>query len=976
MKWQRKNVRLLLFAVAVILVGGNSFSQNRVIIQGRVLDASGGAPLWGVNVRLKGSSLGASTDDKGNFLISNIPVGTYTLLFSYLGYENVEREVKVEANTTATVEVRLAESVINGQEVVVTAQMQGQEAAINQQLTSNSIVNVLSQDRIRELPDQNAAEAISRLPGISVERDGGEAEKVIIHGLDPKYSNITINGEKIPSTDLEDRSVDLSSISSDMLAGVEVFKSPTPDRDGDAIGGTVNFAMKKASDEPSMDIRMEGGYNALQQDYGNYKGSLTYGSRYFDNALGMVVTGSLQRVNRSSDGQDETYSLSYEPVPGAPIPYKIDDMQLVDINEIRKRYGASVALDYDMGVDNSFFLTGFWSETDRDEESRKQNFNIEESRLQYDYLDHVLGTQLFTLSLNGSHHILLPVVGILDVDWRASSSQSDQKDPGELSAQFFQMGLPGVVADQGPSNVPPSVTLDPSNTTLYSMTYLTESVVDKNSTFQLDAKNNFSWGDLFSGYLKFGGKASLKARERGISQIISNTSIQTGLGLQIYEDPSAFYRTFPLTSDVNHKVLMSGFLSSSDQIGKFLNGKYPGWPTLSGPALHAFWDNMRYYVIPNSGLAPIFDNDQSDVNDQLTAGQSYTADEQIYAGYVMAEFDIGTDLMILPGFRYEKTVNDYKTLFGMNETTGEETPSIVGVQDSTGKGSSAEWLPMVQMRLNVLEGMAIRASAAKTLSRPNFYDLVPYEEINTSSSPKTIEKGNPSLLDVTASNYDLSLSLFNEYGLFTVGGFYKSLDNVSYTRTSYIFSGTYKGFEIIQPVNAADPSTVYGGEVEVQANLTILPKPFDGLIVYGNLALMKSRTLYPRFQVTNQVVPVPPFVVVSVVDTVRAAPMPGQADKTGNLTLGYEKGGFSGRLSFVFQGKSLAVVGTRAETDGYTNPYYRWDLALQQRLFGNISIYFNLDNITAVEDVSSNERYVTAEQYYGQTAELGLRYKF
>ncbi|HTR81336.1 MAG TPA: TonB-dependent receptor [Bacteroidota bacterium] len=976
MKAEKRSLQLFFCVAALIFLSENCFSQNRVVIGGRVVDAAGGAPLWGVNVRVKGTALGASTNDKGNFEISNISPGTYTLIFSYVGYSTVEREVKADANTTPNVEVSLSESVITGQEVVITAQMKGQQAAMNQQITSNSIVNVLSQDRIRELPDQNAAEAISRLPGISVERDGGEAEKVIIHGLDPKYSNITINGEKIPSTDLEDRSVDLSSISSDMLAGVEVYKSPTPDRDGDAIGGTVNFAMKKAGDDPSMDMRMEGGYNALEQDHGDYKGSVTLSRRLLDNALGMVVTGSVQKVNRSSDGQEEVYSLSYEPVPGAPIPYKIDDMRLVDTREIRKRYGASLALDYDLGVDNSFFLTGFWSKTDRDEARRRQRFNVEEARLEYDYLDHDLGTQLFTLSLNGNHHILLPVVGILDVDWRASISQSDQKNPGELSGRFFQYGIPGAVANEGPSNLPPSVTLDPNNTSLYSMTYLTESVVDKNSTYQLDAKNNFAWGDWLSGYLKFGGKASLKARERNVSQILSNTSIATNLGLAIYNNPTAFYRTFPLTTDVNHKVLMSGFLSSDDQIGEFLNGKYPSWPSLSGTALHDFWNNMRYYTFPSSSLAPIFDNNQSDEDDQLAAGQSYSADEGVYAGYIMAEFNIGAGFMILPGVRYERTGTDYKTLFGMNETTGEETPNIVNVQDSTGKGSSDEWLPMVQMRLNVMDGVALRASAAKTLSRPNFYDLVPYEEINASSSPKTIEKGNPSLKDVSASNYDLSLSFFNDYGLVTLGGFYKSLEDVSYTRTSYIFSGTYKGYEIIQPVNAADPSTVYGGEIEVQANLTLLPKPFDGLIVYGNIALMKSRTLYPRFQVTNLVTPVPPFLVVSVVDTVRSAPMPGQADKTGNLTLGYERGGFSGRLSFVFQGRSLAVVGTRAETDGYTDPYYRWDLALQQKIFGGISIYFNLDNITAVEDRSSNERYVTLEQYYGQTAELGLRYKF
>jgi outer membrane receptor protein involved in Fe transport len=139
---------------------------------------------------------------------------------------------------------------------------------------------------------------------------------------------------------------------------------------------------------------------------------------------------------------------------------------------------------------------------------------------------------------------------------------------------------------------------------------------------------------------------------------------------------------------------------------------------------------------------------------------------------------------------------------------------------------------------------------------------------------------------------------------------------------------------------------------------------------------MKSKTLYPRFQVTNQVITKPPFLIVSVVDTVREAPMPGQADKMGNLTLGYERGGFSGRLSLVFQGRSLAIVGTRAETDGYTDAYYRWDLAVQQKVLHGISLFFNVNNITAAADQSSNQRFLTAEQYYGWGAELGVRYRF
>ncbi|HTY37959.1 MAG TPA: carboxypeptidase-like regulatory domain-containing protein, partial [Bacteroidota bacterium] len=640
-------VRTVLAMSALVVLPVVGVAQNTGVLAGRVLDTADGSALWGVNVTIKGTSMGASTDDNGRFKISNVPPGTFTLVFSYLGYEKVEREVRLERGSAASIDVSLKQSVIIGQEVVVTAQLKGQQEAINQQLSSNSIVNIVSQERIRELPDQNAAEAISRLPGITVQRDGGEAQKVIIRGLSPKFSNITINGEKVPSTDLEDRSVDLSSVSSDMLAGIEVYKSPTADKDGDAIGGTVNFAMKKAPDDPSMDVKIQGGNNSLENYYGDYRASLNYSQRFFKSALGLVLTGNVQQANRGSDAQEESYSLSTEPTPGSPVPYQIDDMRLVDRKEIRKRYGTSFALDFTPGQNHSLFMTGFWSKTDRDETRRRRRYNVQEAREEYDFLDHLIGTQLFTLGLNGTHSLTLPIAGMLDVDWRISASQSDQKNPFELDARFFQMGLPGVIANQGPEQVPSSVTSDMSNTWLKEMTYASERVIDKNQTAQLSARTNYSWGESVSGYLKFGGKASFKSRERTNTQILSNTILETNLGTVIYSNPSAFYRSFPLTADINHKLLMSGFVAPDDQIGPFLQGKYQTWPTLSSSAIHAFYDNMKNWVNP-SGIA-LFDNSLARIEDQLATDDSYTAKENVAAGYIMTEINIGRSFMILPG---------------------------------------------------------------------------------------------------------------------------------------------------------------------------------------------------------------------------------------------------------------------------------------------------------------------------------------
>ena len=118
--------------------------------------------------------------------------------------------------------------------------------AINKQLAAKSLVNVVSSDRIQELPDANAAESVARVPGVTIKREGGEGNKVVIRGLSPKYNSITVDGTRLASTDADDRSTDLSMISQYMLDGIEVTKAGTPELDGDVLGGSVNFLLKKA----------------------------------------------------------------------------------------------------------------------------------------------------------------------------------------------------------------------------------------------------------------------------------------------------------------------------------------------------------------------------------------------------------------------------------------------------------------------------------------------------------------------------------------------------------------------------------------------------------------------------------------------------------------------------------------------------------------------------------------------------------
>lgn len=251
---------------------------------------------------------------------------------------------------------------------------------------------------------------------------------------------------------------------------------------------------------------------------------------------------------------------------------------------------------------------------------------------------------------------------------------------------------------------------------------------------------------------------------------------------------------------------------------------------------------------------------------------------------------------------------------------------------------------------------------------------MPWERIGFFAN--TIERGNADLEHSTAWNYDIFLSFYNRLGLFTIGGFYKEVEAIDYIRQTRIAEGDFNGFQVTEPVNAKGTSTVYGFEVELQANLRFLPNPLDGIVLYANYTRIYSETFFPFFEIGPRS-PDPPFRPV-IIDTVRTGRLPGQADYIANLSIGYEKGGFSGRLSMIYQGSSLQRIETRGELDGFTNAFARWDLAVQQKIGRGISFYLNVNNLTDRSEAAflGIETFSTVEEFFGWTADLGVRYKF
>lgn len=923
------------------------YAENEGTIIGTVFDELTGDPLIGANIYIEETTRGAASNREGNFRITQLPLNQdIILVVSFLGYESTRDTLHLDSPTPIEIVLHLKPDILRMRdEVVVTSQLLGQASAIRDQLSSNTIVNVVSQDRIRDLPDQNAAESIGRLPGVSLQRDAGEGSKVAIRGLSPRFTSITINGERIPSTDPEDRSVDLSMISSDILAGIELYKSLTPDRDADAVGGTVNFVVRKAPRGFQGDIRLQPGYNSHVDEYGQYRGSASVSNRVLDNKLGFVVSGNVQRANRSSDLLDAGYIFTREQRAGEERAIvSVNNLNLNERFEIRHRYGGSLALDYELPGGNLMYNV-FWSETDREEVLWRKRYRVGSSYVEHWLRDRQVNTSMISHNIRGEHTFKW-----FELDWRGSFSQTNLHIPFSHDAQFREVGAfqSDLIDDEGPELIQLGARNNLDNT-IFLQAFLDEEwIKDRDATLQTDITVPFSVSRNVTGYIKSGLKYREKNRDR---DKIQNFTAPFAIDRIGSENPDMF------DLDRNDRVLISNFISSYEP-HDILEGQYQMNVRLDRGLIDDFLRTFRDKYNPN-GLMDLED---------------YDASEKIGAGYLMAEVNLGQKVMLLGGVRLENTRTSYHTVVGDVVST-DQGVYIVNPKDTTGGQNYTELFPMMHLRYKPTNWFDIRLAATRSMSRPNYFNLVPWERI--SHLQNLLERGRDDLLHTTAWNYDVYFSFYNYLGLFTIGGFYKELENIDYIRTSRVREpGPTLGYMLTQPENAEGITTVHGFEIELQTNLRLLPSPFDGIVLYANYSYIESETFYPLMRIGERS-PDPPFQPI-IIDTVRAARMPGQAKQIANFSIGYEKRGFSGRISMIFQDETLDYISSREELDGYTNPYTRWDLILQQDIGYGLSLMFNINNLTNLPEEASLgiREFATREEYFGWTVDFGIRYRF
>ncbi len=976
---------LILFVLGFNIVQ----AQQSGKIMGTVSDQDTGDPLPGANVFLEGTSLGAATTTDGTYIIRQVVPGNYNMIIRYIGYKEQKMPITIVSGRTLEINVGLKQVTIEGKEVVVSAQAMGQTEAINQQLSSNTISNVVSAERIQEIPDVNAAESVGRLPGISLIRSGGEGQKVTIRGMAPQYNVMMVNGVRLESTDRDNRSVDLNMIAPNILSGIEVKKALTADMDADAVGGTVNLKIGKAKEGFHSSFSAQDGYTSLanKRPFGSYRVTGLVTNRFLGDKLGVQVSGYLDRYNRNSDRLNATYLPNVESIKkNGLIPTELNEINIYDEVTDRKRAGGSLVFDYQL-PGGYLMLNNFIG-------------NLRENQIeQRDYLttgyewrgygaDREFSNTVISNALQGEFEFFN-----INMDFSLSNSITTLRRPGDLTLDTrtrsggTQGWVPDSVIAGKERQASPSLILNHAR-------ILGDKIVNNASTLQRDVneaaqsavlnfKVPFNFTNYLSGNLKLGGKFEQNSRKNDETQW--GIDVDRG-GLSL--DFNTLLRTtawpdLGMTAQDNG-LLASLFADPSYDIGNFLSGS-------EGVSSDAFYNKISIWKMRHlADLAKQYGYYLQAPQQSTQYDYHYT--RNFYAFYIMSELNISKYVTFLPGIRYEKYSYDYTAdstyVFGRLTTPGEHYYNYATLNwDST---KSENWFPQIQLRIKPTDWLDFRLASTKSIIYPDYRAVSPYLFADVYSDPIILRLGNPYLNPALSQNYDIYASVYeNHIGLFTAGFFYKEIDNlivaVTYntrdnSKVNYRFPlSPTQTTEVHTWTNLDETSYVRGIELDWQTHFWYLPSFLSGLVFNINYTHINSNTRYPF---TKQVATGGgPFKKITYKDTTRTGRLLDQPNDVLNLTLGYDIGGFSARLSFQYTDNVLRQADdVYQELDSYTSPYSRWDFTAYQKLpwYEGLQVYLNVNNITNRPDrqfVSVLQK-LSDVQYYGRTADLGVRYSF
>lgn len=942
------------FAFAVVSASAQSTFGA---IGGNVQD-SGGANLVSAKVLIQPGARQAVTDNQGTFRFNNLPAGQYTLTASYVGFRNFTTTVNVVAGQIAGVTATL-QVVSEVDNVMVTApRLHGDAEAVNVERMSSQIVQVEPAGVINSLPNNNIADAVGRLPSVSLERDEGEGKYVQIRGTEPRLSNVTINGINVPAPEVIVRQIKLDAVPSNVVERIEVFKTLSANQDADAIGGTVNLVTKTASEKPTYDLSGTAGYNPLQNGYwrGGFNG--TFGQRFGQKKqFGFLLGGTMDRTNRGID--DLEPSQTYTTLPNGQNVAYVGSEDLRSYEYYRTRYGFDAGTDYKITPTATAYLKGLYSDFHDYGEAGVYTPNAGQpigtngnqvlfdntGNWQYRHYIRRPDQQVFSFIAGARHDLKSDVI-----TYEFAASRGHNIGGQAFPTTYFQ-GPSNVtfVDDQSNPFRPKLMATDRTNGYDASQYGVTESDFYTYHATQMNYEGNASLAHDFT---------------------ISGHPDTFSAGLDIRNS----YSTQLETND-RYNVTGDSPFTLNSVVGSSTNPTYYDKTfAINGQAYGAMSSYSKVFqsVKANSSAFAL-----DRVNSITTAAQTFfNAEERITAGYLQDVIFFG-NIRLQAGLRFD---NDAMHFYANNVTANVDdqgNPLPPTVTPNRQDASYFNLLPTVAIQYQVEKNTNLRAVYGRGIARPNLGDLVPATAIDPNQTPyPTIANGNPSLQPTKANNFDLLAEhFFQPLGILQAGYFYKQLTDPIYpTATLVQFNG--RTYQQTQAINGPG-AHIQGFEAQWEQRFSFLPGMLGGFGINANYSHTISRVNFP-----------------TGFDGGRADHP--SLDRTSpndyNINLTYDKSRFSGRFAISHNDASIAayqwnnstgaaddpILGLKGPTgDNYFYPHTQFDIQGSYRVYKGIQIVgsgLNLSN-EVFGFYNGSAIYPVQREYYRPTASFGVRWQ-
>ncbi|MBN2173653.1 MAG: TonB-dependent receptor [Bacteroidales bacterium] len=950
---------LLNFCLSFIAISQQSFS-----IQGKVTDQSTGDPLPGASVIIQGTQVGTTTESKGEFRLSNIKQDKITLVISYVGFDPIYLEHDFITDKKSYFTIQLKPTATELEQFKVEAESEGQVKAFIDQKNAANIKNIVSSEQIEKFPDMNAAEAIQRIPGITLQRDQGEGRFIQLRGTPPELTNFNINGEQIPSPEGGVRYVGMDIISADQIDEIEITKVLTPDMDADGIGGTVNITTKRAkSENPEINATVSGGYNNLRKT-GNYNLQFSSGLRI--NKFGIFFNGSYYVNNYGSDNLEILYAKG--PVwtnqgqeeENYLVHYKEFQLRYYDIT--RKRTAISATLDYEFSKNSFVYIRGMFNSFS-DDEIRKRKIYETDDPLTLDYYlyggivhdvkDRTKIQGLTTVNAGGQHHwkkyiIDYEVAYALATEDTPNRIEGEFSSPGQAIAIKFDQSDPQWPKPYFPFPENSQNAYDYKNYEFDELLIEKRNVKDNNVTAKLNFQIPYLSNPNNSGYIKFGGKYRHKEKERDVNSMV----------LGKYDTVNPFYPGVapPMTlPSVSYNFTENDFMGQGYTLeyipsAEKLNQQYEFYP----------W----FFVMSRDNVR------------EATTLEDYFAREDIYAAYIMLRHDFNK-LMILGGLRFEKTDVYNEGRYAIYHPV---TLKFIDVDTIPDSKTYEFLLPQFQLKYSFNDNFNLRVAITYTFSRPNFEDMIQYREKDRNE----VKLGNPDLIFPKALNIDfLAERYIKGDGIISGGLFYKKVDDfVFYYKKWFHEDSTFSNNLLFTiPVNGIK-SYVYGAEIQAQTKLFFLPEIWNNFGFYMNYTFTYSdASIYQRIPGNFSTAVIDyskPFLDQIISEGTENITLPGQSKHATNLAVFYDTKKIYAKLSANFHDAFLYELGADSDLDEFYDKAWHLDFTGHYAISDHLRIFINLVNLTnqPLKYYLSSPDKILKQEYYSWTGRMGVKLNF